>query len=392
MHFIPRFFKDPGQSFFLFGPRGTGKSTLIKALYKDAIWIDLLKPDVLRSYLAYPERLGNLIEGQPSIKTIVIDEIQKAPQLLTMIHHLIEKKIGLKFILTGSSARKIKRMDADLLGGRAIKRELYPFMAAELGDQFDLKRALNRGLLPLLTASPNPEDTLTTYSALYIHEEVQTEGFIRNLGDFSRFLEAISFSHGAILNTANIARECEIKRKTVENYLNVLEDLLLCFKVPVFSKRATRMLSVHPKFYLFDAGLYQGLRPRGILDKPEEIEGAALEGLVAQHLRAWVQYTSQKHSLNFWRTRSGSEVDFVVYGTLGFWGIEVKNTTKIRPEDLKSLESFLEEYPEATGFLLYRGSELFKRNNILCVPVDMFLRNLVPDIGLWEHIPTPLKP
>lgn len=379
MQFIPRFFKDSEQSFFLFGPRGTGKSTLIRSLYADAIWIDLLKPDVLRSYLAKPERLEEVALAQPNIKTIVIDEIQKAPQLLTMVHHLIEKKLNLKFVLTGSSARKIKRMDADLLGGRAVKRELHPFMAAELGSSFDLDQALKGGLLPLLTASKNPDDSLSAYSALYIHEEIQTEGFIRNLEDFSRFLEAISFSHGSTLNTSNIARECEVKRKTVENYLGILEDLLLSFKVPVFSKRAVRDVSAHPKFYLFDTGLYQSLRPRGILDRPEEIGGAALEGLVAQNLRAWVSYTTPKHTLNFWRTRSGVEVDFIVYGPLGFWAIEVKNSSKVRQEDTKSLELFLEDYKEAQGILLYRGKEILKKKNILCMPVEVFLKNMIPN-------------
>jgi predicted AAA+ superfamily ATPase len=385
MSLIKRYFKDPGQSFFLFGPRGTGKSTLIKSLYEDAIWVDLLKPEVLREYLARPERLAERIDGEPKKKTVVIDEIQKAPQLLSVIHHLIEQKKGLKFILTGSSARKIKRMNADLLGGRALKKELHPFMAAELGENFHLNNALTWGMLPLVIASHNPREVITAYSALYVREEVQTEGFIRSVEDFSRFLEIVSFSHGAILNTSNIARECEVKRKTVESFLDILEDLLLSFKVPVFTKRAVRATSSHPKFYLFDVGIYQGLRPRGILDKPEEIEGAALEGLVAQHLRAWVQYGTFKHSLNFWRTRSGSEVDFIVYGELGFWAIEVKNTHTIRPHDIKSLETFLLEYPESKGFLLYRGKEIFKRNNVICIPVETFLKQLVPDHGLWDQ-------
>lgn len=221
------------------------------------------------------------------------------------------------------------------------------------------------------------------YSALYVQEEVQREGLIRSLEDFSRFLEAASFSHGSTLNTSNIARECEVKRKTVESFLDVLEDLLLSFKVPVFTKRAVRATSVHPKFYLFDVGLYQGLRPRGPLDRVDEIEGAALEGLVAQHLRAWIQYGTKKHTLSFWRTRSGCEVDFVVYGELGFWAFEVKNTTTIRPQDLRSLETFLLEYPETKAFLLYRGKEIFKRNNVLCLPVDTFLKQVTPNQPLW---------
>jgi predicted AAA+ superfamily ATPase len=378
MKFINRFFKEPSYSFFLFGPRGTGKSTLIHSLYKEAIWVDLLKPDILRSYLAYPERLEELIEGQPHISTIVIDEIQKAPGLLTVIHSLIESKKNKRFILTGSSARKIKRMDADLLGGRAIKRMMHPFIAAELGDEFDLEKALSYGLVPLIFMSDNPEDTSRAYMSLYVHEEVQSEGLIRNVGDFSRFLEVISFSHGAILNTSNIAREAQVNRKTVENYIAILEDLLLCFKVPVFTKKALRDLKVQPKFYLFDTGVYRGLRPKGILDMPQEIAGVALEGLVAQHLRAWVDYSAGKNNLYFWQTRSGVEVDFVVYGESGFWAIEVKNTKNIRPQDLKNLSIFLKDYPASTAILLYRGEEILKRNNILCLPVETFLKNITP--------------
>lgn len=382
-HFIPRFFEDTPQSFFLFGPRGTGKSTLIQTLYPDALYIDLLKPDVLRNYLAYPERLREVIAGQNNINTVVIDEVQKAPQILSVVHSLIEDKRDIKFILTGSSARKIKQMDANLLGGRAIKRVLHPFMASEIGEIFNLDKAIQHGLLPLSVTSINPEETIRGYTSLYIHEEIQSEGLIRRLDDFARFLEAVSFSHGAILNISNIARECSVNRKTAENYINILEDLLLSFQIPIFSKKAKRQLSSHPKFYLFDSGVYQELRPKGPLDYTSEIEGVALEGIIAHHLKAWVDYTPQKHDLGFWRTRSGLEVDFVVYGPLGFWAVEVKNSQKVRLQDTKPLEEFLEDYPEAIGILLYRGNETFKRKNILCLPVENFLKQLIPKKTLY---------
>ena len=204
------------------------------------------------------------------------------------------------------------------------------------------------------------------------------EGLVRNIGNFSRFLEAISFSHGSLLNTSNVARECEMERKTVEAYITILEDLLLAFRLPVFSKKAKRATSTHPKLYYFDAGVYRSLRPAGPLDRPEEIEGAALEGLIAQHLLAWSSYRGDKNKVYFWRTAAGSEVDFIVYGEEVFWAIEVKNTAKIRTEDLRSLKSFKYEYPQSKPFLLYRGKERLKRAGVLCLPCDEFLLNLTP--------------
>ena len=384
MDFVTRLFQAPERSYFLFGPRGTGKSTLMKARYSNALWIDLLHPDVFRSYSAHPERLVETIAGNPNTLTIVIDEIQRVPSLLSVVHILIEEKRGLQFILSGSSARKLKRAGADLLAGRASKRVLHPFMAAELGDDFSLSTALQCGLLPLLREEKDPQDILNAYISLYLHEEIQAEGLVRNLEDFSRFLEAITFSHASLINITNIARECEVKRKTVESYLTILEDLLLAYHLPVFTKRAKRELSAHPKFYLFDAGVFYTLRPKGSQDRPEEIEGAALEGLVAQHLRAWSDYSNEKQALYFWRTRSGTEVDFIVDGPKGLWAIEVKNAKQIRPQDTKALETFLQDYPDAQAILLYRGKEKIKRKNVLCLPCEDFLKQLKPDHILWK--------
>jgi predicted AAA+ superfamily ATPase len=252
-------------------------------------------------------------------------------------------------------------------------------MAVELGKKFDLLSALKQGLLPLVFSAPDPGAVLRTYASLYVKEEVQAEGLVRNIGNFSRFLEAISFSHGALLNTSNVARECEVERKTVESYITILEDLLLAFRVPVFIKKAKRAMIKHSKFYYFDAGVYRSLRPCGALDRAEEIEGAALEGLVAQHLMAWSSYRWNKNKVYFWRTVAGSEVDFVVYGEEVFWAIEVKNTAKVRPEDLRSLRSFKSEYPKSRAFLLYRGKERLMKENVLCIPCDEFLLSLDPN-------------
>ena len=379
METIPRFFHPPAESFFLFGPRGTGKSTFMKERFPDAYHVDLLDPETVRYFSAKPERLAEIIRGQEGKKCFVIDEIQKVPELLAVIHQLIEGKQGYTFVLTGSSARKLKRTGVDMLGGRALLRTMHPFLASELGERFRLEEALQRGLLPLVFSSANPEDVLRSYAALYLREEVQMEGLVRNVGNFSRFLEAISFSHASILNLSNVARDCMVERKVVEGYLAILEDILLGFRLPIFTRRAKRGLAAHPKFYLFDTGVFRSLRPRGPLDSPEETEGQALEGLVAQHLMAWLAYSREKSDLYFWRTRSGVEVDFVVYGPRGLWALEVKNTATIRPADLRGLKSFRDEYPESSVILLYRGRERMLREGILCLPCGDFLTRLLPD-------------
>jgi predicted AAA+ superfamily ATPase len=379
MEMIDRFLKKTRESFFLFGPRGTGKSTWIEMIFKNALAINLLEPDVFRRFAARPETLFELVRAQKKSATILIDEVQKVPEILDVVHQLIEENQNRQFILTGSSARKLKRTGVDLLAGRAALKTMHPFMAAELGAGFDLDEDLKTGLLPVIRGSKNPEEALKSYTALYLKEEVQLEGLVRNIGAFARFLEVISFSHASLLNISNIARDCEIERKTVEGYISILEDLLLAFKLPIFSRKAKKQLSEHPKFYLFDAGVFQSLRPRGPLDHPQEIMGGALEGLVAQHLRAWAAYSLGKNQLYFWRTRSGVEVDFVVYGEAGFWALEVKNSAKVSDSDLRPLRLFNDDFPESRVLCLYRGRERLLRHGVLCLPCEEFLLQLKPD-------------
>lgn len=383
MTMIDRFLKPARQSFFLFGPRGTGKSMWARKMFKSALVIDFLAPETFRKYSAYPERLREAVLADETKRDIFIDEIQKVPQVLTVIHALIEEKRGLRFIMIGSSSRKIKKTGADLLAGRALNISLHPFMAAELGKRFSLGKALEIGLLPLVWFADRPEETLKGYHALYIREEVQMEALVRSIPAFTRFLEAASFSHGSVLSVSSVARECEVERKTVEGYLKILEDLLLSFQIGVFSKRAKRKLVAHSKFYFFDAGVFRSLRPKGPLDRPEEISGLALEGLVAQHLRAWIAYRGKDNVLSYWRTSTGLEVDFVVYGEDGLYAVEVKNTGKIHTEDLKGLEAFKADYPEAKCLLLYRGGERLKKGNVLCLPCEEFLAGLVPAKALF---------
>jgi predicted AAA+ superfamily ATPase len=379
MRKIKRYLKEPKSSYFLFGPRGTGKTTWLQQTYKDSIYIDLLEPENYRKYNAHPERLIEVLEGNPDKKTIIIDEIQKIPALLDLIHKLIEKKDGRRYIMTGSSARKLKKHGVDLLAGRAALRRMQPFMASEMGNEFNFDKSMKYGLVPVIYGGSDPKEALKAYTTLYVREEIQMEGLVRNIGSFTRFLEAISFSHASVLNISNVARECEVERKTVENYMSILEDLLIAYKIPVFTKKAKRAMSKHSKVYIFDTGVFRSIRPTGPLDRTEEIDGACLEGMVAQHLNAWSLYSSSDSEVYFWRTLAGSEVDFVLYGKDVFCAIEVKNSSKIHPKDLRSLKSFSEDYPNAKLYFIYRGKEILKKNNIHCVPIEVFLKQLVPD-------------
>lgn len=382
MEVVPRFLHAPATHFFLFGPRGTGKSSWLRRAFPDALRVDLLDEETWRIYQARPEHLAEVARALPMDATIVVDEVQRAPAVLSTVHLLIEEAPTRRFILTGSSARKLKRSGVNLLGGRAVLRTAHPFMAAELGERFRMDEALHLGLVPLVLGSRTPPDVLRGYVALYLREEVQAEGLVRNLGAFSRFLEAVAYSHAGVLNVANVARECQVERKVVEGYLGILEDLLLAWRIPVFSRQARRTLSSHPKFFLFDAGVYRSLRLTGPLDRPGDVEGPALEGLVAQHLRAWCAYRGGDDTLSFWRTASGNEVDFVVYGPRTFAAIEVKNTSRVRPEDLRGLRAFRQDYPECSPILLYRGADTLDLGGIRCLPCDRFLRALRPETDL----------
>ncbi len=368
--------KEEKQSFFLLGPRGTGKTTYILKEYPDALLIDLLQPDDFRIYSSKPERLRELVRGNPNKSVFVIDEVQKVPELLGVVHSLIEEKKERQFILTGSSARKLKRTGINLLAGRAVMKHMHPFLAKELGGKFDLDSALNLGLIPVVLGSREPKEALSAYLDLYIKEEVKNEGLTRNIGDFTRFLETIAFSHGSVINVSNVARECHVERKTVQGYVGILEDILLAFRLPVFQKKAKRTLAFHPKFYLFDAGIFSAIRPAGPADLTADIAGAALEGLVAQHLRAYLDYRAPGCRLYFWRTYSGSEVDFIVYGKDTFWAIEVKSGREAKPEDLRGLKSFAEDFPQAEKFLLYRGKNRLDSGGIKILPCEDFLLTL----------------
>lgn len=375
MEMKPRALRPPRGSYFLFGARGTGKSSFVRRQYASSLYIDLLDPATQREYLTRPERLGEVVRAQSPDRIVVIDEVQKVPDLLAMVHALIEER-RTRFVLTGSSARKLKRSGVDMLAGRAALRFLFPYLAAEMGDQFSLASALRIGLIPLIVEAADSDDALRAYVSLYVREEVFQEGLVRNMAGFSRFLEAVSFSHGQVLNLAHIARESQVERKSVEGYVSILEDLLIGFRLSVFSRRSKRELIGHSKFYLFDPGVYRVLRPRGPLDMPDTFAGVAFEGLIAQQLRAWLHYRQGDTQLFFWRTRGGAEVDFVLYGDLGLVAIEAKYSARVRSEDLRHLKAFKADYPEATCNLIYAGRDRLLIEDVLCLPAEEFLQGL----------------
>ncbi len=302
---------ENNKSFFLYGPRGTGKTTWLRYSFPNAIFLDLLEAEIYNVLLANPQRLENFIPNNFR-DWVIVDEIQKIPELLDEVHRLIEKKKN-KFILSGSSARKLRKAGHNLLAGRALTYRMHPFCATELGDDFKLEHSLRFGHLPSVYVEENPKAYLESYVKTYMEEEVRQEGLTRNLNAFARFLESASFSQGSVLNITSVARECSVERKIVENYFSILDDLLIGCRIPVFTKRAKRRMISHPKFYFFDCGVFRTLRPMGVLDRPEEAEGVAFESLFLQELIAINDSLSLNYKIFFWRTVNNTEVDFVLY-------------------------------------------------------------------------------
>jgi len=364
-----RTIKPPkNKSFFLFGPRGTGKSTWVQSVFSGSLYLDLLESELYTLLLASPQRLETLIPPGYG-GWVVIDEIQRIPELLNEVHRLIEKR-GLLFVLTGSSARKLRREGINLLAGRALTLRMHPLTVAELGNDFTLDHSLQLGQMPMTFSDSDPAAYLSSYVHTYLREEVQQEGLTRNLQAFARFLEAASFSQAAPLNISEVARECNVNRKLAEEYFNILEDLLLGVRLPPFRKRARRRVVAHPKFFLFDTGVYRTIRPKGILDRPEEIDGAALETLIFQELRAMNDNFKLGYDLFYWRTASQLEVDFILYGPHGLIAIEVKRSSTLRKRDFRGLKAFCRDYPMAQAILIYGGRYHRYEDDVTVVPIQ----------------------
>ncbi len=367
------------KSFFLFGPRGTGKTTWLKQRLPDALFVNLLQSEFYNRLSANPGHLRQLIPPDYTGWT-VIDEVQRLPALLNEVHDLIEAR-GMDFVLTGSSARTLRRKGVNLLAGRALTYRMHPLTVLEQQDAFNLRDSLQLGHLPARFSEPDPVKYLKDYVQTYLREEVVQEGLTRNVGHFSLFLEVASFSQGATVNISAVAREAHIDRSVAENYFSILEDLLIAVRLPVFSRKAKRKLISQQKFYFFDVGVFRAIRPTGPLDSDAELDGPALETLVLQELRAVNDYYDYGYQTFFWRTRNYLEVDFVLYGPRGLLAIEIKRSTQVQPKDTRALREFKKDYPPAKCFVFYGGSSPLYLDGITVLPIEHALRNLHRILG-----------
>lgn len=361
-----------GESLFLWGARQTGKSTLLKTLFPNALWFDLLLSDVYERLSKQPSILRETILANTEHKLVIIDEIQRIPELLNEVHWLIAN-YNTRFILSGSSPRKIIRGGANLLGGRALRYELYPLVSSEIPD-FDLLKAINNGLLPKHYSASNAKKLISAYIGNYLKDEIAAEAKIRNIQSFSKFLEAAAFSNGEMVNYSNIAADCGVSAPTVKDYFQILEDTLIGRYVPSYQKKPKRRVITAPKFYFFDIGIVNYLLKRGQIQMGSEIFGNAFEHLIYQEIYAHSQYSGKEYAIHYWRTASQIEVDFILGDN--DVAIEIKSTTNISSRHLKGLKSFAEEYN--TKQLIVVCNEPLPRliDNVLVLPWQVFLERL----------------
>lgn len=370
----------PGQSAFLWGARQTGKSTFLKAIFSDSYYIDLLKSEVFFEYHRHPHLLRERILALPKAtltKPIIIDEVQKVPALLDEIHWLIENTEAY-FILCGSSARKLKAGAANLLGGRAWRFEFFPLTSREISN-FDLLRALKNGLLPRHYQQDNPRRSLRAYLIDYLKEEIQAEGLVRNLPAFSQFLESLGFSQGELTNYNNIAADCGIDAKTVKAYYQILIDTLLGYYVLPFRKKITRdIITSTPKFYLFDVGLAQYMAQEPIQALQGHAAGKAFEHFILMEILAYRGLHELDFTVNYWRTKTGHEVDFVL--NQGKIAIEVKLSSHVKLSDIKGLLAFTQEHHPKHALVVSHDPEPRLLNHedhaIYILPWQVFLDKL----------------
>ena len=342
-----------GQSAFLWGPRKTGKTTFLKQRFPQSRRYDLLETDLLFSLAKEPRRLREelLLLGKDELnRPVIIDEVQKIPALLDEVHWLIENK-GISFILCGSSARKLKRGAANLLGGRAWRYQLFPLTTREIPG-FDLLRALNTGLVPSHYLSADPRRSLHAYVLDYLQEEIRAEGLARNVPAFSRFLDSLAFSNGELTNYSNISRDCGVDAKTVKEYYQILVDTMLGYIVEPFSKRAGReVITAASKFYCFDAGIPNALAGEGISQLKGDRAGRLFENFILTELMAYRSYAALEFPIRFWRTKTGLEVDFILGESVA---VEIKLTERVDKTELRGLAAFVEEHPGYRAVLVSR--------------------------------------
>ncbi|MCK4517568.1 ATP-binding protein [Candidatus Babeliales bacterium] len=359
---IMRYFKEPESSYFLFGPHGVGKLAFLKQRYPDALIFDLQDP---KTYLYISADLSSFIR---ELKTraeekiiIIINEAQKIPDFLWPLRHMVSPRNKWRFILTSSNIIKIKKQIDELLFHGMEQTFLYPLMACELKEKFDFDEALKHGTLL------QKDKTLEN-----IEKEIRTSGVVLSYEKFIKFLKALSLYHGSTLSISSVARECGVKRTTVNDWISLLEGLFVCIRIPEFNRLVQHQTRHHPRFYFFDVGLYRKLCP-------SSTDEMAMKGLVAYHLMAWKENSSGRHDHFFWKMKSGAEIDFHFFGNIGCWTINLKDTKIVKPEDIRSLVSYRKKYSGSKTIFIYSGRYPFLENGVLCLPCEEFLKGIVPN-------------
>ena len=381
---LNRIIKLPQQSFFLLGPRGSGKSTWLSATFPDAHVVDLLSEETYQRLLANPGQFADELRTVATGRWVIVDEVQRLPNLLNEVHRFIEEK-RLKFVLCGSSARKLKRAGVNLLAGRALRRFMHPFVPEEIGEEFDLEETLRYGSLPIVWDSAARQETLSAYVQLYLKEEIQAEALVRNLPGFARFLPIAALFHGQNINVTNIAREAGVARTTVTGYLDILEETLLCFRLPAYEARLRVRERKLPKWYWCDPGIARAMKRTSGSVAPEE-QGALFEGLVAQLLHAYKDYRSICDDIFYWAPggRTTQEVDFILVRGSELIAVEVKFGRTFKSswckglrvlETLEGLRRRIVVYP--------RGPAMQTEDGIDVMSFRQFSEQLAAD-ALWE--------
>ena len=374
---LSRIIKAPEQSFFLLGPRGSGKSTWLRATFPDAHVIDLLSEETYQRLLANPGHFADELRAVPTGRWVIVDEVQRLPNLLNEVHRFMEEK-RLNFVLCGSSARKLKRAGVNLLAGRALHRAMHPFVPEELGAHFELEEVLRYGSLPIVWDSSAKQETLSAYARLYLKEEIQAEALVRNLPGFARFLPIVALFHGQTVNVTNIAREAGVARTTVTGYLDVLEETLLCFRLPAYEAKLRVRERKLPKWYWCDPGIMRAMKRATGGVAPEE-RGALFEGMVAQLLRAYKDYRGICDEMYYWAPsgRSRTEVDFLLVQGAEFVAVEVKSGNTFTETWCKGLRAVSQLKGLRRRIIVYpRGPILRTRDGIDVFPFQHFADQL----------------
>ena len=369
--------KAPKRTLFLWGPRQVGKTSILRKLYSKLPQINLLKSDEFTAYQARPELLRERAL-QNNWQCVIIDEIQKVPQLLDEIQYLIEEH-KMIFIMCGSSARKIKANHANLLGGRALRFEMFGLVSRELGEKFDLKRILNHGYTPSIYDSDEHVLLLKSYCADYLKEEVFAEGLVRKLAPFSRFLEIAALGDTQLISYETIARDCGVSAPTVKSYFEILSDTLLGHFLPAYAIRPKRRQTLSPKFYFADVGVVNHLAQRGQMAAGSSAFGVAFENFIHHELRAWIEYRQRSEQLTYWQLTTGVEVDFIV-GHMNC-AIEAKSSDRITADHMKGLRELKEDYPEVARRIIVSRERISRltKDGIEILSVADFLKELWDD-------------